>query len=477
LRATHVIVSAAIAALFLVSISTSNPPGFHRDESDIAFNAATIAHSGRDEHGAHMPLYFSSAGDWKSGPYIYLLAGVFAVTGPGERAALGLSATLGLLVVAVLGLLGFRLTRRASVGFATAALAAATPWIFEVSRLVFEVALEPLLIATLVLVVAEARAQATWSIGRCAALGLLLGLIGYAYAGGRVLAPLLALSLLVFVTRERWRSIAVTWAAFAIALLPMAVFALRHPHALFARYNETGATKSVPGAVATVVVNFVHAASPWQWLFFGDRNPRHHVQGSGGSLLVIGAMLAVGGAAVVIARRRFDPFWAFVGLGAVASVVPAALISSHPHALRAIGLPVFMVALAIPAFEYLREHSRERRWRIAALALAVGGIAQFAVFQTDYWRHGAHRLAAFDAQFPAVFREAVETGRPVMLVRSDYAAVENGLWYARLWRARVGIVEHGEHPRAGSVVVTTYPLCPTCRTVDSSGSFRAYVAD
>ena len=107
---------AAIAVLFLAPVAASNPPGFHRDESDIAFNAATIAASGRDEHGASMPLDFSSMGDWKSGPYIYLLAGTFVVTGPSQWVARGLSATLGLFAVALLGLLGFRLTRLRSVG-------------------------------------------------------------------------------------------------------------------------------------------------------------------------------------------------------------------------------------------------------------------------------------------------------------------------------------------------------------------------
>lgn len=78
---------AAIAFLYVGSVSTSNPSGFYRDESNIALNAATIADSGRDQHGALLPLYFSSFGDWKSAPYIYLLSAVFAATGPSEFAA------------------------------------------------------------------------------------------------------------------------------------------------------------------------------------------------------------------------------------------------------------------------------------------------------------------------------------------------------------------------------------------------------
>jgi 4-amino-4-deoxy-L-arabinose transferase-like glycosyltransferase len=469
-------VAIAIAALFLGSISTSNPPGFHRDESDIAFNAATIAASGRDEHGARFPLYFSSMGDWKSAPYIYLLAGVFTISGPSEPAARALSAVLGLLAVALLGVLGFRLTRRPSIAVATAALAAATPWIFEVTRLVFEVALEPLLIAALLVAVANARARPTWSLARSAGIGLILASIAYTYAGGRVLAPLLAVALAVFATRQRWRSIVVTWGVLALALVPMAIFSLRHPHALFARYDQLSATRGegFVEAVGTIAVNIVHAGSLWQWTVFGDRLPQEHVQGGGGCLLLAGVILAGAGVVVVARRRRWDAFWAFVVLGAFASIVPAALTTSHPHALRAIGIPVFLVALAIPAFERLGDWMREPRGRATAAAIVVLGLAQFAFFETVYWKDGPHRVDAFDASFPGVFRKAIAVGRPIVLLRRDWIALEDGEWYGRLWRAPVEIVDRT--PPHASVVVTTWNVCPSCRVIAEAGIFRAYVS-
>jgi 4-amino-4-deoxy-L-arabinose transferase-like glycosyltransferase len=475
-RGSPVIVPVAIAALYLASISTSNPPGFFHDESDIAFNAASIADSGRDEHGAVMPLYFSSFGDWKSGPYIYLLAGVFRIFGPSELAARALSATLGLAAVALLGLLGYRLSGKRSIGLATAALAAATPWLFEVTRLVFEVALEPVLVAALLLVLAGGRREASWSPGRCTVLGLILGLIADAYAAGRLLAPLLAIALVVFATRDRWRSVALTWTAFAIALVPMAVFQTRHPHALFARYRDETATlgKSLGSAVWTVLVNEFHGGSLWRWAVFGDANPRHHVQGTG-SLLVVGVLLALGSVIVVARRERWDAFWAFVVAGAVLSVAPSALTARHPHALRSIGLPVFLVALAVPGLEYLRERSHRSVWRVVAAAVLAGGAAQFALFETDYWHDGPRRLAAFDAQFPAVFHAALATGRPVVAHRADYTVVGDGLWYARLWHRSIRIVEPGRRPPQGSVVVSSIGGCAQCRTIGRGGVFRAYL--
>jgi 4-amino-4-deoxy-L-arabinose transferase-like glycosyltransferase len=474
-RGARIIVAAAIAALFLASISTANPPGFYHDESDIALNAAGIAASGRDEHGALLPLYFSSFGDWKSGPYIYLLSGVFAVTGPSELAARALSATLGLAAVVLLGLLGARLSGRSSVGFATAALAAATPWLFEVTRLVFEVALEPLLLAALLVVLAGGRSRAAWSAPRCAALGLLLALVAYAYPAGRVLAPLLAAALLVFARRGRRRSVALTWLAFVVALVPMGVFELRHPHALLVRYHQVDVTrsKSFLGGVAAVVSNAVHDGSLWRWSVFGDPNPRHHVQGSG-SLLVVGVALAVAGVVVLVRRRRWDRFWSFAVLGAIASVVPDALTNDQLHSLRSIGLPVFLVALAVPALGELRERWRDPLWLGAAAALVAGGVAQFALFQVDYRHSGPQRLDAFEAQFPDVFRAALATGRPVALLRADHNALGDGLWYARLWDVPVRVVEPGEAAPPHAVLVTSRGACRDCRALRSGGIFTAY---
>jgi hypothetical protein len=426
-----------------------------------------------------MPMYFSSIGDWKSGPYVYLLAGVFTVTGPSKLVARALSATLGLLAVGMLGLLGLRLTGRTSIASATAALAAATPWIFEVTRLVFEVALEPLLLATLLYVVAGGRDLRTWSLGRCVCIGLLLALIAYSYAGGRPLAPLLALSLLVFVTRERWRSVLVAWATFGVALVPMAIFAARHPHALFVRYDQLSVVKGKGFAdtLATWAGNVVHAGSLWQWTVFGDRSPQHHVQGSGGDLLVVGVLLAVGGVAVVVARRRWDAFWAFVVLGAFVSIIPAALTTPHPHALRAIGLPVFLTALAVPAFEALRRNQNTLPVRATAAAAVVAAAAQFAFFEAVYWHDGPRRRDTFDAAFPRVYAAALASGRPVALFRRDWNALEDGEWYARLRHDRLHILETGERPPRGAVVVTSKSPCPTCPVIADGGIFRAYVAN
>jgi hypothetical protein len=462
--------------LWLAPVVAHNPPGFYRDESNIAFTAARVAASGRDQHGALMPLYFATLGDWKSAPYIYLLSAVFVVTSPSEVAARALSAAVGLGAVILLGLVGLRVTGRRSVGLATGALAAATPWLYDVSRLVFEVTLEPLLLAALVYVLAGVRSRARWPVTTCIGLGLLLALISYTYAGGRGLAPLLALGLVVFAGRVRWTSLLTVWVTFGLALVPTWLFERRHPGALFVRYHSVSATdgKNLPDAVATVLANIFHDANLWRWATSGDGNLRHHVQGTG-SLLLAGVALAVIGVVVVIVRRRWDPFWAYAVLGAGAAVVPGAVTVERIHSLRLIALPVFLVVLAIPAIDAIAAHSASTVWRFAGAALLAAAVVQFALFQLDFWRDGPNRRDAFHAAFPGVLRAAAATRRPVVIYQNDYEALGNGQWYGLRWKLPIRYVPGFQEPPRGSVVVTALSVCATCRTITRDDGFAAYV--
>ena len=184
-----------IAVVFL-HVDAKNPPGFYRDESAIAYNAYTLSTSLKDEYGARLPLFIRSFGDYKSPLYVYLLAAVFRITGPSTAAARTLSAVLGLAAVLVFYLLALAIAGRRVIAVAATALAGLSPWLFEISRLVFEVALEPVLIALFLLTLYRAQAGA-WSRRQSLALGLLLGATVYAYQAGRIFAPCFALGLVL----------------------------------------------------------------------------------------------------------------------------------------------------------------------------------------------------------------------------------------------------------------------------------------
>ena len=147
---------------FQLWVSPNNPPGFFRDEAAIAYNAHTIATHGRDEYGARFPLYFSSFLDYKSPLFVYGLAGVFVVTGADREVARGFAAVCVLAAVLLVGWLAYRRSSRGSVAVATVVLAGTTPWLFELGRVAFEVAMEPLFLVLALLAVERASRLDRW---------------------------------------------------------------------------------------------------------------------------------------------------------------------------------------------------------------------------------------------------------------------------------------------------------------------------
>ena len=216
---------------------TDRPTGFYLDESSFAWNAWSLVSTGADEHGRSWPIFFESFGDWKTAPYIYLLAAVFAITGPSILAARVLSATAGVVAVAAMGALAFRMTGRPLVAVLTAAMTLLLPWTFEPTRLALEVAVMPALVGGFLLALhARPPGSSRWSILLLAAI---LALITYTYTLGRLLGPLLALGLLVYASRDRWRAVAGTWLVYGLFLVPFLLFNLFAPDALLVRAERS----------------------------------------------------------------------------------------------------------------------------------------------------------------------------------------------------------------------------------------------
>ncbi|HEV3410507.1 MAG TPA: phospholipid carrier-dependent glycosyltransferase, partial [Chthoniobacterales bacterium] len=264
------------------------PPGFYIDESAIAYNAHCIAQSGKDEYGEPWPLYFRSFGEFKNPTFIYLLAAVFRLTGPNIFVARLLSASLGALAALLLGWLAFRMTRRIAPALLITASALLTPWLFEASRLVFEVAAYPLVCALFLFVLWRASNRERWHMGEVIALALGLALLTYTYSIGRLLGPLLALGLAFFITRRNLARVALTWLAFAITLIPLVLFARTHPDAVTGRFKSISSMRADAGAgenLGSVFAQFCRNLDPWRWLVTGEDNPRDHFFGTPALLL------------------------------------------------------------------------------------------------------------------------------------------------------------------------------------------------
>ena len=163
-QAPLLIVGMLVLTAVYVAGVPHNPPGFYLDESSIAYNAHTISQTGRDEFGVSWPLYFRAFGEYKNPIYIYLLAGLYYLFGPSIFVARLLSVVLGLMAALLLGVLATQMTRRRSIGMIVGVTALLTPWFFELSRLVLEVALYPLALALFLLVLQRAQHSVTFCV-------------------------------------------------------------------------------------------------------------------------------------------------------------------------------------------------------------------------------------------------------------------------------------------------------------------------
>ena len=466
-------ISLLVAVAYFARVG-KNPAGFFIDEASIAYNAHTIARQAVDEHGQHFPLYFRAFGEYKSPVYIYVLAMLFRITGPSVFVARLLSTILGLSAAMFLGLLAARITSRRA-GLIVFIAAGSTPWLFEVSRLVFEVTLLPALLALFLLVLYDASKRDEWPWHIAVSLGLLLGLMVYSYSAGRLLAPLFAFGLVFFVTQRRWRGVAFTWTVFALTLLPLVVFRVRNPGTLGERFKYVTYVK--PGDPRSEIVvrflkNYARDFSPWSWLVTGDPEPRHHLPGMG-SLLAGVVVLAIIGLVLVLLRHGREAWWRFIVYGLAVSAIPASLTLDHFHTLRLIALPVFLLVLAVAAIEFLSAGNRGRSLLAVFVLLTV---AQGAVFQWQFHTAPA-RVDAFDSYYPQVLDAALaQSERPIYLLDKTPAAYMYAYWYATLRGLNLNNFERATKaaPPPGAVVISHELPCTSCAMIFERGEFRVY---
>lgn len=460
-----------------------NPPGFYLDEASISYNAYAISIDGRDEHGVAWPLFFQT---WDASVavnpvYVYGLAAVFKVFGPSILAARLFSALAGFAAAVLLGVAAGQALGNRRVMWVVAGSALVTPWLFQVSRLVFEVALFPLILVLSLLMVGRVAAKPRWSWWEIASLGVLLGLLTYTYTIGRLLGPLLAFGLVVLGSRSRASSIGATWLVFGLMLVPALVFNLSSAGALGARagllgWIEPGMSPFEIGS--TFVGHALANVDPRSLFLVGDPNIRHHVPVMG-SVLVGTAVLAIVGLGRVVLGRWRDGWSRYVVYGLLVSLVPASLTIDNFHTLRLIAFPVFAVLLVGIGTHWLSERSNGHR--VVLIGLLVVTIAQALVFQLGFWRQGPERGYAFDAAFPAVFDAALSTGASPIYLRDqgNLPGYIEAYWYGALRgmdRASFVRLRPDEIPPEGAVVLGTDKSCGLCDVLLEDGDYIAYRA-
>jgi hypothetical protein len=496
--------------LFYIDAVSTNPPGFYIDESAIAYNAYCIAHQGTGEFGNRWPLFFPVYTEgwiqYANPTQIYLLAIPFSIFRPSIVLARRFSAAWVFAACVLLGLLATRVSGQRRIGVIVGVTAIVTPWLFEVSRLVMETYFYPMALVLFLLAVFRAQKRENWS---WITVGMLAGgltLLTYTYTIGRLLGPLMAFGLVLFVTsHERLIGVVKTWVVFGLTLIPLLIFRASHPEALTQRFYAISYIKpnSPWKEIAPMFIRrYLSDFSLVSLLMDGDGNPRHHVPGSLGSFLIGAFILSIIGLTVVIARHWREPWWRFVIFGAAASIVPGAMTNDQFHSLRIVAYPVFLLVLIIPGLQYLLEWPRivddrlpatadhqlgistpsptlSRSGRRAILAVLLSAIALQAIyFQSVYRGEGPDRGWAFDAPYKDVYDAAVVLpNRPIYLRDGTEPAYEHALWYAAVEGRSLSEFVHlegGSRAPAGSLVIGSQPSCVNCQLIRKSGDYILY---
>ncbi|HEX9424569.1 MAG TPA: hypothetical protein VF899_15125 [Pyrinomonadaceae bacterium] len=498
------LVATLVLTLYVTGL-THNPPGFFIDEAGISYNAYLIAKSGANETGVHWPLmcqlYYGSHIQYASPTQIYLLAGVFSLLNPSTRLARLVSSVSVFCAAVLLGVLARRVSGKSMVGLTVALIAVITPWLFEVSRLVIETFLFPLFLVLFLLAVHTAHTRTLWRPVDSVKIAASLTLLTYSYSSGRILAPLLALGLLLFATnRRRLAGAILTIALYALSLIPLVVFGRDHPGALTKRFYEVSyIQRSTPlsEVPAKFLSRYLQELNVWQWLIEGDPNPRHHVPGSLGSFLVGALVLSLMGIVVVLIKHRRDRWWLFLVFGLAISIIPGAISIDQFHTLRLIALPIFLLVITIPAITWLLDgwrtqernessafegsrHANHRKRRIALISVLVLAALQAAYFQWVFHREGPKRRDYFDVAYQEIFDQAIVfPNRPIYLIDgSGQPSYVEALWYAtekRMEQTEFVRVDRDFALPSGAMVLSRDRPCSQCTVLLTNEPYVFYV--
>jgi 4-amino-4-deoxy-L-arabinose transferase-like glycosyltransferase len=475
------------AALCFVRITT-NPRGFYIDESSVAYNAQTIARTGADENGVRWPLYFSAFGDYKNPVYIYILAAVFRLTGPSMLVPRLLSAIFVILASGTFGFLAWRLTRSRIIVLLTVIFALLTPWLFEVGRVAMEVALYPLACGLFLLCLHRASTKNKWGATDVLSIAATLALLTYAYSIGRLFAPLLALGLGFFWTRERWRSLLATGFAYVLLVSPIFLFSINHPTALVERFSIiTYLTPNIGRAEAVLEFarHYLRNVNPWRLLVTGDPNPDQvvHVFGMPHFLAPV-LVFTIAGIVVALRRAKRESWSRFLLYGCAVSIVPASLTNDAFHMLRLIALLAFLLVFAIEGIALFLARLNAPVWRVVFLILLVSTTVEAGWFQRNYHRTArtALRVHLFDADYPRkILGPALASpANPIYIADANWIpGYIQAYWYGTLEGidlSRFRRLAPDASVPLGGLVISTEDNCPGCEILATVKPYTLAIA-
>lgn len=134
-----IFIGIAVITIFTRLYNLNNiPPHLSNDEISIAYDAYSVLKTGKDEHGAFLPLSFQSHNTYKAPLSAYLTVPSIALFGNTTQSARLPSVIAGSLTVLFIGLLVYELSQNFRLALVSGFLLSITPWHIYTSRMILE---------------------------------------------------------------------------------------------------------------------------------------------------------------------------------------------------------------------------------------------------------------------------------------------------------------------------------------------------
>ena len=368
-----------LTAFLVRSYKISSTPALNPDEAAIGYNAYSLLETGKDEHGTGWPLHFKSFGDFKPGGYFYLVLPFVKILGLNPLAVRLPNLILSILTIFFLYKLIFLLTKNKNLALISAFILSISPWHIHFSRGGWESSA-----ALSFIVFGVYFFFKSIHVPKSFFLNFLLFVLCfvislYIYHSARIIAPFLALSLLIFnfknFKKEHLKPIIISIFFAFITALPVAISFLNNGGTI--RFGGVGITADQgPIWRANELINqhhnvklinriihnkrFLYLLSWGQkyashfdpnFLFLnGDEVPRSKVPGMGQLYLMELPFLLLG--IVFLKKPLLLPVLSWLFIAPIAS----SLTFQAPSALRSLPLTIpLSILIAIGIHEFFKK--------------------------------------------------------------------------------------------------------------------------
>lgn len=402
-----ILVLAAVLRLYKLG---EYPIHLTNDEAAIGYNAYSILETGRDEHGALLPVIFKSFGDWKPGLYIYLTVPSVAIFGLNEFSIRLPSAILGIIAVFLVFRVSEKLFKNSNIALASALSLAVLPWHIHFSRGAWEANLAlTLQIAGIYYFLKSIEKNRNIIIS-----ALMFALSLWSYQSAKLASLIILVGLGIFYRKELFKinkkSLIVSFVMGVLLSLPiiislfsgkagrlevMSVFSYTRPLDYINEtvFDQEDISDKSPlyllfhseqlNLFRGILGRYLNYLSAKFLVFEGDwSNPRHTSEDSG-YLLQVSITTFLAGLYVLI-KRRYSKEIGFVLFLLFTSQIPAALTRDSAHGVRSLGMIIPITIILGLGIYYLLNFSKRYKYIIITL-LTVGYIYSLSLYLDAYF--------------------------------------------------------------------------------------------